>query len=386
MGARRSFTFSAPGVLEFGIGVVENVGPALGSKGFSRALLVSDPGVAAAGILGRVMDSLSGAGLKFDVFHDVEPNPQTLTVDRALDLYVRARCDIVIGVGGGSPLDVAKGVAILATNGGSMGDYEGMGRVSAAPAPTAAIPTTAGTGSEVTQFVVISDRARRAKMTIGSDLVPPRWVWADPGLTVGMPPALTAATGLDALTHAIESYTNTVVNPVADCLALEAVRLTGRNLRLAVEDGSDLEARYGMLLASTMAGLAFTRTRLGIAHALAHPLGAFFDLPHGVVNAVLLPHVMQFNAPACPERMAVVARALDAATDRVSRREAASMAVAAVRRLCADVGIPLGLRELGVTEEALPDITEQALRSGNVQVNPRPVTPEELVAILRAAM
>ncbi|MDQ7843514.1 MAG: iron-containing alcohol dehydrogenase [Armatimonadota bacterium] len=379
-----TFTFAAPAQVTFGPGVLAKLPEAVAGFG-GRAVVVSDPGIARAGILDRVLQLLDGAGITAEPYPHVEPNPSVETVHAAADLFRRTRGAFVVGVGGGSAMDVAKVVAALVAHGGAVQDYEGLGKIPGPGVPCVAVPTTAGTGSEVTIFSVITDRARKFKMTIGSLHTVPQVALCDPTLTVSMPPALTAATGMDALTHAIESYSNTVHNPIASALALEAIRLIGRSLRTAFSNGTDLRARTEMLLASTMAAMAFTRTRLGNVHAMSHPLGAHFDVPHGVANAVLLPTVMAWNLVACHDTYPQVAAALGERVEGLSPREASEAAVEAVRRLARDVQIPERLRDLGVTREAIPKMTEDAMKSGNVLVNPRTTTAADIAALFEAA-
>jgi alcohol dehydrogenase class IV len=378
------FSFTAPANVVFGPGVIARLPDLVGGLG-GRAVVVSDPGVAKAGILDRVLAGLDQAGVTAEPYPQVEPNPSVETVEAAHDLFRRTRAAFVLGVGGGSAMDVAKVVAILAAHGGGVRDYEGMGKVPGPGVPCVAIPTTAGTGSEVTIFSVITDRQRKFKMTVGSPYTVPQVAVCDPELTRSMPPALTAATGMDALTHAIESYVNTVHNPIAAALALEAIRLIGRALRAAYSNGNDLRARTEMLLASTMAAMAFARTRLGNVHAMSHPLGAHFDIPHGVANAVLLPHVMAWNMVACYDTYPAIARALGERVEGRPPREAAAAAVEAVRLLARDLQIPERLRDLGVTREAIPAMTEDAMKSGNVLVNPRATTASDIAALFDAA-
>jgi len=379
-----TFTFSAPANVTFGPGALAKL-PELITGFGRRAVVVSDPGIARAGILDQVLGLLDGAGITAEPYPHVEPNPSVETVHAAADLFRRTRAAFVVGVGGGSAMDVAKVVGALIAHGGTVQDYEGIGKIPGPGLPCVAIPTTAGTGSEVTIFSVITDRARKVKMTIGSVHTVPQVALCDPTLTVSMPPALTAATGMDALTHAIESYCNTVHNPIASALALEAMRLIGRSLRTAFSSGANLQARTEMLLASTMAAMAFTRTRLGNVHAMSHPLGAHFDVPHGVANAVLLPTVMAWNMVACYDTYPQVAAALGERVEGLSRREAAEAAVEAVRRLARDVQIPERLRDLGVTREAIPRMTEDAMKSGNVLVNPRTTAASDIAALFEAA-
>lgn len=378
------FNFEAPARLTFGAGAAGKLPEAAAGLG-GRAVVISDPGIAKVGLLERILKLLDGAGIVVEPFTQVEPNPSVETVHAAHDLFRRTRAAFVVAVGGGSAMDVAKVVGVLAQHAGTVRDYEGIGKVPGPGVPVVAIPTTAGTGSEVTVFAVITDRQRAFKMTVGSPLIVPQVALCDPELTLSMPQPLTAATGMDALTHAIECYINTVHNPIAKALALEAMRLIGHHLRTAYATGQDLPARTAMLLASTMAGMAFTRTRLGNVHAMSHPLGAHFDLPHGVANAILLPYVMAWNMVACYETYPQVAAALGERVDGRSPREAAEAAVEAVRRLARDVGIPERLREMGVTREGIPRMAEDAMKSGNILVNPRSTTYNDIVALFETA-
>lgn len=379
-----TFTFQAPTTITFGAGALNQLAQVLAPFG-RRPLVVSDPGIAGAGILQQVLDVLAPAVAHVESFSEVEPNPSIETVERAAEAYRRGDCDCVVAVGGGSAMDVAKVTAVLASHGGVVRDYEGVGKVPGPTVPVVAIPTTAGTGSEVTVYAVVTDRERPFKMTIGSPHIVPAAAVCDPLLTLSMPQGLTAATGMDALTHGIECFVNTVVNPVAKALALEAVRLIGRHLRTACATGRDLNARYHMLLASTMAAMAFTRTRLGNVHAMSHPLGAHFDIPHGLANAVLLPYVMEWNLIACLDTYPQIASALGEPVEGLAPREASAAAVDAVRQLAQDVGIPERLRDVGVTREAIPALADDAMKSGNILVNPRLTRREDIVHLFDRA-
>lgn len=384
MNWKDTFSFEAPANLTFGVGAMGKFPELVAGLG-SRALVVSDPGIAKAGILDRVLGLLRDAKVTADSFTEVEPNPSVETVNAAFDLYKRSRAEFVVAAGGGSSMDVAKVVAVLAAHGGTVHDYEGVGKVPGPVVPTVAIPTTAGTGSEVTIFAVITDRQRKFKMTVGSPYLVPQVAICDPELTISMPKSLTAATGMDALTHGIECYINTVYNPIAKSLALEAVRVIGGSLRTAYARGDDLQARTAMLLGSTMAALAFTRTRLGNVHAMSHPLGAHFDIPHGVANAILLPYVMEWNLPACQETYPRIAEGMGERLAGMPNADAAARAVDAVRRLSRDVGIPERLRDMGVTREAIPAMAQDAMKSGNVLVNPRSTKYEDIVHLFETA-
>jgi alcohol dehydrogenase class IV len=378
------FAFRAPTSITFGAGALSRLATVVGVLG-RRPLVVSDPGIAGAGILQQVLDALRALAPQPETFSDVEPNPSIETVDRAAAVYRRGDCDCLVAVGGGSAMDVAKVVAVLAAHGGGVLDYEGIGKVPGPAVPVICVPTTAGTGSEVTQFAVITDRARPFKLTVGGPHLVPAAAVCDPGLTLSMPPPLTAATGMDALTHGIECYVNTATHPLAKTYALEAIRLIGRHLRTAYATGQNLDARYHMLLASTMAALAFTHTRLGNVHAMSHPLGAHFDVPHGVANAVLLPYVMEWNLIAGMETYPRIAEALGEPVAGLPPREAAEAAVEAVRQLAADVSIPERLRDVGVTRDAVPVLADDAMKSGNVLVNPRLTRREDIVHLFERA-
>ena len=306
----RTVDYVLPTEILFGDGVIGQLGSRMAGMGLRRPLLVTDDGVRAAGIVDRVLDNLSGAGLRVPVYEGVRSDPTTDIVLEARDLLLEGDHDSVIGLGGGSPMDVAKAAGALATNTGSIADYVGREKLEADPVPIVAVPTTAGTGSEVTMWSVLTDSSSGTKVSIGSVRIMPRLALLDPNLTLGLPPAITAATGMDALSHAAESYGSVWNHDIAEGLALRAVELIGRNLRRAVSDGSDAEARRSMLMASLVAELAANSTRLGLAHALAIPLGARHHVPHGLANALLLPHVVSFNAAADPDRYARLARLL----------------------------------------------------------------------------
>jgi alcohol dehydrogenase len=379
-----TFTFEAPTTITFGAGALGQLGQVVGPLG-RRPLVVTDPGIAASGILQQVLDALAAVAAAVETFSDVEANPSSETVERAAEAYRRADCDCLVAAGGGSAMDVAKVAAALVSHGGRVRDYEGVGKVPGPTVPVVAVPTTAGTGSEVSLFAVITDRERKIKMVVGSPHILPAAAVCDPLLTLSMSQPLTAATGIDALVHGIECYINTVVNPPAKALALESIRLIGRSLRTAYAHGRDLQARYDMLLASTIAALAFTRTRLGNVHAMALPLGAHFDVPHGVATGLLLPYVMEWNLIACTATYPQIAAALGEATDGLSSRAASEVAVEAVRQLAADIAIPERLRDLGVTRDAIGVLADDSMKSGNIAVNPRLTRREDIVHLFEQA-
>jgi alcohol dehydrogenase class IV len=375
-----------PTDVHFGFGSIRSLPDRVRGLGSRTILVVTDPGVSAAGILDRVTTALEATGRPLLVYDKVTADSGSELIAEAVERLHQHDGDLVVGVGGGSALDTAKAVAALATNPGSPLDYVGLHKLKMRPLPTVAIPTTAGTGSEVSLWSVFTDDTRQLKVAIGGVFVYPTIAVCDPDLTLDLPPALTATTGLDALAHAIECYTNTACQPISASLALEAIRLIGAHLRRAVSN-HDRESRYAMLLASTMAGMAMNPTRLGLAHALAMPLGSWdLKIPHGVAIAVTLPKVMAFNWCAAPDRFVAVARALGEQVDEGSVLEGAAQAAQAVQRLADDVGIPKSLSEFGLREHHVARVVEEAMKSGNVVVNPRRTTGDELADILRAAL
>jgi alcohol dehydrogenase len=379
--------FPVPTDIHFGCGILRTLPERIRSAGGTRAYVVTDPGLRTAGILDEATRILKGAAIEFDVCDRVKPDSGSVLIDETAAELKHLGSDIVIGIGGGSSLDTAKAVAALATNPGPALSYIGLHKIRKRPLPMIAVPTTAGTGSEVTLWSVFTDEASALKVAIGSTLIYPTVALCDPDLTLGLPPLLTAATGMDALAHAVECYTNNACQPISASLALGAIELVGRHLRSAVLNGRNRQSRYGMMLAATMAGIAMNPTRLGLAHALAMPLGSWdLHVPHGVVLAVTLPMVMEFNYVAEPDRFVDVARALGEHVDHLTRLEAAARAVSAVRELARDVGIPKSLSEYGVREEHVRPVVEEAMKSGNVAVNPRRACAEDMMRILRQAL
>jgi alcohol dehydrogenase class IV len=379
--------FPVPTDIHFGFGIRRTLPDRLKALGSNRAFLVTDPGLSKAGILDEVVGILKAAGVEVTACDRVKSDSGSELIDSTAKELKECRADVVIGIGGGSSLDTAKAVAALATNPGSCLDYVGLHNVRNRPLPMVAIPTTAGTGSEVTLWSVFTDEGKGLKAAIGSIFLYPAVALCDPELTLNLPPFLTASTGMDALAHAIECYTNNACQPISGALALHAIELIGRHLRSAVLNGRDRHSRYAMMLASTMAGIAMNPTRLGLAHALAMPLGSWdLHVPHGMALAVTLPAVMEFNYLAEPERFVDVARALGEPVDSFSRLEAAKSAVAAVRNLARDVGIPDSLEGFGLKEQHIRPVVEEAMKSGNVTVNPRRAAAEDLERILRTIL
>lgn len=379
--------FPVPTDIHVGFGVVRSLAERVRSFGANRVFLVTDPGIRAAGILEPVLTLLSEAGIGCDVYDEVKADSGSGLIVEATERLARSQAGVVVGIGGGSSLDTAKAVAMLATNPGSLLSYTGLHRVKNRSLPVIAVPTTAGTGSEVSLWSVFTNDDSGLKVAIGSFHLYPAIALCDPELTLDLPPALTAATGMDALAHAIECYTNNACQPISSALALSAVELLGGNLRGAVLEHRNRASRYAVLLGSTMAGMAMNPTRLGLAHALAMPLGSWdLHIPHGLAVAVTLPRVMRFNHTAVPDRFARVAEALGGGTRDSSLSNAALRAVEAVEKLSADIGIPRGLAQCGLRSSDVQRVVDEAMKSGNVTVNPRLTTKEDLAGILERSL
>lgn len=367
-------------------GALSRIGEWAGNLGGKKALIV-----AAEGDFGRsqgemVLAFLRKDGLDGEVFAGAGPNPTDLMVEAGLDAFRRCGCNLIVAVGGGSSMDCAKAIGLVAANGGKIADYDGVNRARRDLPPLIAVNTTAGTGSEVTGVAVITDTRREAKMTIIDWRITPRVSVNDPELMVSMPPSLTAATGFDALSHAVEACVSNASSPISNALAYQSISLVFKWLPRAVAEGSDMDAREGMCHAAFLAGLAFNNSALGLVHALSHPLSAHYHLPHGVVNAVLLPVVERYNLPVAMERFAVMARAMGVAVTWHSPGENAGKAIQAMETLRRQVGLPSGLGGLGVKEEDLVRLAGEAERERVAAGNPRGFSREVLVQLYRNAL
>ncbi|CAB1223868.1 L-threonine dehydrogenase [Serratia liquefaciens] len=379
-------TFFIPSVNMIGSGCLDEAAKTMKQQGLRRALIVTDKVLNNIGVVAQVQQLLTAQQIESCVYDGTHPNPTTLNVKQGLALLQEHQCDCVISLGGGSPHDCAKGIALLATNGGDIKDYEGVDRSAKPQLPMIAINTTAGTASEMTRFCIITDEARHIKMAIVDKHVTPILSVNDPHLMAGMPKGLTAATGMDALTHAIEAYVSSAANPITDACALKAVTMIAESLRDAVADGSNMQARENMAYAQFLAGMAFNNASLGYVHAMAHQLGGFYDLPHGVCNAVLLPHVQEFNASVSASRLKDIAAAMGLDVSYLNDQQGAAACIAAIRLLAQDVGIPAGLRDLQVKEQDLDTLATNALKDACGFTNPIQATHAQIVAIFRAAM
>ncbi|KHT64915.1 alcohol dehydrogenase, partial [Photobacterium gaetbulicola] len=351
-----------------------------------KALIVTDKVLSQIGMVKQVAELLAQRDIDSIVFDGTQPNPTIGNVEAGLALLKEGECDFVISLGGGSPHDCAKGIALVAANGGEIADYEGVDQSAKPQLPLVAINTTAGTASEMTRFCIITDEVRHIKMAIVDKNTTPLMSVNDPELMLAKPASLTAATGMDALTHAIEAYVSTAATPITDAVAIKAIELIQAHLRTAVKDGQNIEAREQMAYAQFMAGMAFNNASLGYVHAMAHQLGGFYDLPHGVCNAVLLPHVQRYNAQVCPERLTDVAKAMGVKTEGLTPEQGAEAALEAIQALSKDVGIPAGLEVLGAKAEDIAVLADNALKDACGFTNPKQASHEEISAIFAAAM
>ncbi len=377
--------FHAPEVV-IGHGSLAEAGFAAARLGARRPLVVTDPGIIEAGWVDELLGHLHDVGLTPSLWSDVTPNPRDHEIRAAHELYTERECDVIVGIGGGSVADAAKGVAILAGNGGDILDYAGVDQMARPIPPLLVIPTTSGTGADVSQFCIVTDTDRSVKITIlGRALVPDTSI-TDPRLLVTMPDDLNAATGLDALTHGIEAFVSLAHNPLADTHALSAVGLVCGNLRTTMNTPGEPEARRKMAQASLQAGLAFSNAILGATHAMSHQVGGLLDAPHGVVNGVLLPHVIRYNARATPQRFCELAATAGLAVEGAPGEEAAELLADHIRRLADDIGVPRGLRELGVRDEDVARLARTTLDDACLTTNPRFASQEEIAGLFRAAL
>ena len=368
-----------------GAGTVKEVGASFRAAGGKKALIVTDSGVVKAGLLQPIQKSLEEAKIPHQIFDRVEPNPSDRTVLEGVQLFKKTGCNVILGVGGGSPLDASKAIQVMASHPGEIYEYFGAAAASKITQPKPyliGIPTTSGTGSEVSRGAVITNTKTNTKSTIRTG--PSSLAILDPEMTLTLPPKLTAATGMDALSHHIEACVSNVYQPVCTALALEGIRLVGRSLKKAVEKGDDLDARTDMAVASMMGALAFQKG-LGAVHSLAHQLSTEADVHHGMANSIMLPHVMRYNIPNVQEELVQIARTLGEKVDHLTSAQAAEQACVGVARLSSSIGLPSRLREVGVKENQIPAMAEKAMGDWCHPFNPRACTKDDMAALYRAA-
>ena len=376
------FSFSVPQNICFGWGMLGKLPDMARELGAKKAFIVSGPHLDKSGLVARCSESLAAAGIESGKFTETEANPSTETVERATEEFKKSGADVIVAFGGGSPLDVAKAVALLGKYGGKITEYEGVGKVPGPVVPMIAIPTTAGTGSEVTSFSVITDHSRNYKLTVGSAYLLPQKVLLDPELITTVPKNTAAYCGVDAMVHALESYISLASSPFSDMMALKALELIGSNLKAYVADRRNREAAEAMLQGSLFAGIAFSHARLGNVHAMSHPVSAYFDVPHGLANAIILPTVVDFNALADHGKYYEIYRRISPGpvSKDAFRTE---MLSAEIRALNYSLDIPSTLWEVGVDEERIPEMAADAMKSGNIAVNPRSTTIDDIEELYR---
>ncbi|WP_434510638.1 iron-containing alcohol dehydrogenase [Desulfitobacterium sp. AusDCA] len=379
------YGYFMPTVNLMGAGAAQQAGKQAKILGGKVAFLVTDDFLNKSGMAKQIADIVEAEGVKVVIYPGAEPNPTDKNVHDGVAIFEKEGCNMIISLGGGSSHDCAKGIGLVAGNGGKIHDFEGVDKSEKPMVPMIAINTTAGTASEMTRFCIITDSSRHIKMAIVDWHTTPNVSINDPLLMMGMPASLTAATGMDALTHAVEAYVSTAATPVTDSAALMAIKLISKYLRRAVANGSDFEARDQMSYAQFMGGMAFNNASLGYVHAMAHQLGGFYNLPHGVCNAILLPHVSRFNLIGNVERFGDIAVAMGENVDGLSPREAAEKALSAISTLSEDVNIPSGLTELGVKEEDLKLMAGNAMKDACSLTNPRLAKLDDIIQIFKNA-
>ncbi len=372
----------------FGPGARRELPEVINRLGKTKALVVTDPGLIKFGVAKMVTDVLDEAGVKYEIFSQVKPNPTVSNVQDGIEAYKKAEADFIIAIGGGSAIDTAKGIGIVINNPefSDIVSLEGCAPTRHKSVPIVALPTTAGTAAETTINYVIIDEAKQKKMACVDPNDIPAVAIIDAELMYSLPKGLTAATGMDALTHAIEGYITKGAWSMSDMFEIEAIRMISRHLPIAVEQPDNAEARNGMAVAQYIAGMAFSNVGLGLVHGMAHPLGSLFDVPHGVANALLLPTIMEYNMPACMDKYPDIARAMGVDTAGMSREEASRAAVEAVKALAIKVGIPQHMSELGITESDITRLAQQAIDDVCTPGNPREVSLTDIETLYRKVL
>ena len=379
------FTFSVPQEILFGQGSLQKLPSVMEKLGSKHTFIISGPHLNKMGVVKRVSDILAQAGVSCDAFTETEGNPSVETVDKATARFKASGADCIVALGGGSPMDVAKAVGVLARYGGSIVDYEGGGKVPGDIVPLIAIPTTAGTGSEVTAFSVITDHSRNYKLTVFSYKLLPAYAILDVDLITTVPAGVAAACGIDALIHALEAYISRDASPFSEAMSEKAMELIGGNIRRYVASRQDIEAASAMQAGSLFAGIAFSWARLGNVHAMSHPVSAYFNVAHGVANAILLPTIVNYNALADSGKYLKIYNYI-ARQPLTAEEFVPEMLGDELRALNASLGIPGSLSELGVTPDKFGAMADDAMKSGNIAVNPRTTTKKDVLALYREAL
>ncbi len=381
----KEFTFSIPQKIIVGKGALEKVGQISVDLDGKHAFIISGPNLEKMGIVSKVEGLLNEVSIDADSYTNIEANPSVTTVEKAAKAFIESNADYIVAIGGGSPLDVAKAVAVVAKYGGSITDYEGAHKVPGKVIPMIAIPTTAGTGSEVTAFSVITDHIRDYKLTVFSYELIPDYAILDPNLIMTTPTSVAAACGIDAFIHAEESYISRDASPFTEAMSEKAMELIGKSIRAFVADRENQEAAEDMLVGSLFAGIAFSWARLGNVHAMSHPVSAYFDVPHGVANGILLPTIVNYNSPVDEGKYLKIYNYIS--EEPVTKEQfQPKMLTEAIRNLNAELGIPAGLAAVGVKDEYIKAMAEDAMKSGNIMANPRKTEYEDIIELYKEAM
>lgn len=372
----------------FGPGARKELPGVINRLGFKKAMIVTDKGLIQYGVAKMVSDVLDEAGIPYEIYSEVKPNPTVTNVQMGVEAFKKSGADCLVAIGGGSSMDTAKGIGIIITNPefADVVSLEGVAPTKHKSVPIIALPTTAGTAAETTINYVIIDEEKQKKMVCVDPNDIPCCSIVDAELMYTLPKGTTAATGLDALTHAIEGYITKAAWEMSDMFEIEAIRMINKYLRTAVFEPTNPVGRNGMAVAQYIAGMAFSNVGLGVVHGMAHPMGSLFDIPHGVANAMLLPTIMEFNAPVCLDKYVEIAKAMDAYREGMTKEEAAEAACKAVRDLAIEVGIPQHLTEIGIKEEDIPALAEQAITDVCTPGNPREVTKEDIIALYKKVL
>lgn len=383
----KDFQFRMPAKIKFGVGVCKNTAELCVELGAKKVFVLTGPNIAKTKILDPVKESFENAKLPYEIYSDIIADPDIETVDKTAEMLKKSGADLVLAVGGGSPIDTAKAVCMLQTNEGSVRDYMfgGTKTVTNPCMPLICVPTTAGSGSEMTPASVITDNQNKIKLSVTHDYLIPKVALIDPSIQLGMPGFITATTGLDALTHAIEAYVSLNANPASDAMAMQAMKLIGKYLRIAVANGNDVEARSNMAVASSIASVAFMNGGLGVVHGIAQSMGGVAHVAHGVANALILPYAMERNAVGNLEKFKEIAAALGENVDGLPLRDAAGKASVAVFKLAQDVRVPLKLKDVGVTREHFPEIIKGTMGYRLLAVNPCKLQEKDIAEILEKA-
>lgn len=378
----QSFDFILPTRIRYGIGMVKVLGEELRLLKANKIMVITDKGLVKAGLVNSITELIRAEGLSYIIYDEIEANPKDYNVELAAETARKQSIDTIVAFGGGSPIDAAKAVAVLTKQGGKVRDYQGKGKIKDDCIPIITIPTTAGTGSEVTFSSVITDTEEKFKFTIKSSVIAAKVAIIDPELTLSVPPMVTAATGIDALTHAIEGYTANCTEPLAEAVGLYAVEYIAKNIVEAVKNGANVEARDGMMMGSLLAGLSFSHADVASVHCMAEALGSMYDAPHGMCNAILLPYVMEFNLPSAELKYARVARAMG--IDEKDDSKAAVKGIEHIKKISKEIGLP-GIRSLKINSDDFILLAEMSVKNGSNESNPRSITKDDYLMLFTKA-